>query len=149
MSARQELHWVGPDRNVPAVTTQPERVWCVGDAHDQRPSLPFVPEHGHNALIHDFGHDWSMRGPGGCLRYSPGGGHVGAWLLCEWDKPTQTPKPKNARARNLSFAPAAWQAMQTRAAERGFASVSAYLTHLVNEDTKPVATGRGVAKVKR
>lgn len=62
------------------------------------------------------------------------------------------PTPKSARAHNLSFAPATWETMQTRAAERGFASVSAYLTHLVNEDTKGpprVAPGRGVVKVKR
>lgn len=70
---------------------------------------------------------------------------------CEDDRSESRcfPKPKNGRARNLSFAPATWAAMQARAAERGFASVSAYLVHLVNEDTKPVATGRGVAKVKR
>ena len=71
---------------------------------------------------------------------------------CEDDRSESRcfPKPKNTRARNLSFAPATWAAMQARAAERGFASVSAYLTHLVNEDKPPrVATGRGVVKVKR
>lgn len=147
MSARQELHWVGPDRNVPAVTTQPDRVWVIPGLTEV-PALPIVPIHGHSAFLQDIGHDWSMRGPGGCLRYGPGGGVTGALLLCEWDEP----KPKSNRARNLSFAPAVWATMQARAAERGFASVSAYLTHLVNEDTKgpaQVAHGRGVVKVKR
>lgn len=84
MTIRQEVHWVGPDRLVRAVTTQPTRVWEVrGTA---RPELPYRPTHGVNAWLQDVGHDWSMRGPGGCLRYSPGGGHEGAWLLCEWDE---------------------------------------------------------------
>lgn len=70
---------------------------------------------------------------------------------CERDEPGNRclPRPKSGRARNLSFAPATWATMQARAAERGFASVSAYLTHLVNEDVKPVAAGRSVPRVRR
>jgi hypothetical protein len=90
---RQEIHWVGPDRNVAAVTEQPTRVWCLPGDHDRSYTLPFAPIHGFNAWSLDVGHDWAMRGPGRCLRYSPGGSdHTGAWLLCEWKEKTEQSK---------------------------------------------------------
>lgn len=87
---RQEIHWVGPDRNVAAVTEQPTRVWCLPGDHDRTYTLPFAPIHGFNAWSLDVGHDWAMSGPKRCLRYSPGGNdHKGAWLLCEWEEKTE------------------------------------------------------------
>ncbi len=85
MVKRQELHWVGEDRLARAVTARPDSVWEIRGTEAERPSLPYRPVHARNAWLMDIGHDWSMRGPGGCLRYSPGGGHKGAWLLCEWE----------------------------------------------------------------
>lgn len=85
---KQELHWCDESRNVPAVRSRPDRVWGLRGVEGQRPAIPRSLVHGVNAWHMDPGHDWSMRGPGGCLRYSPGGGHKGEWLLCEWDKRT-------------------------------------------------------------
>lgn len=83
---RQEAHYCGADRNVPAVKKKPTRVWSLLSHHGETPpKLPMEPIYGLNAQLHDYSHDWSMRGPGGCLRYGPGGGHSGEWLLCEWE----------------------------------------------------------------
>jgi hypothetical protein len=90
---KQELHWVGPDRNVYTVTSQPDRVWALPGDQSRAYVLPFAPIHGFNAWSLDVGHDWAMRGPKRCLRYSPGGGdHKGAWLLCEWEEKTEKSK---------------------------------------------------------
>lgn len=90
---KQEIHWVGPDRNVPAVTSQPSRVWALPGDSDRAHTVPYAPIHGFNAWSLDVGHDWAMRGPKRCLRYSPGGGGiVGAWLLCEWEEKTEKAK---------------------------------------------------------
>ena len=86
---RQEIHPTQGQRNIPAVTKQPDLVWILLPAafggFREPPRLPILARHGHNAALLDVGHDWSMRGPGGCLRTSLGGGEIGEWLLCEWD----------------------------------------------------------------
>jgi hypothetical protein len=86
---RQEIHHTRGQRNIPAVTKRPDRVWILLPAafggFREPPRLPILPRHGHNAAILDVGHDYSMHGPGGCLRTSLGGGEVEEWLLCEWN----------------------------------------------------------------
>lgn len=54
---RQVLLQVKDSRaiSIPGESTKPARVWTLCD----KVSLPFHPQHGQNAFLEDFAHDWS------------------------------------------------------------------------------------------
>lgn len=81
--APKGIHGVGSA--ILDVGEAPERVWTLVLERDEGkpPSLPFRPQHGHNAWLEDAGHDWRRLGRGRLKYTGRGSSSGGVWLLLE------------------------------------------------------------------
>lgn len=63
---------------------RPDRVWTLFDATDEarRPTLPFEPSHGLNAILEDYVHDWNWVGD--TLKFYTRAMNQSCWLLLEY-----------------------------------------------------------------
>jgi hypothetical protein len=68
---------------------KPKRVWTLYQAHgeDDLPELPMRPQHGFNAFLEDFVHDWNWRN--GMFRYYSRVSQGEQWLLLEFEDETE------------------------------------------------------------
>jgi hypothetical protein len=79
----QEIHWVPESRKI-SLEKMPHRVWTVMVNYnpDNKPELPMVPQHLHNAFLEDKTHDWAWKN--GVLRYFSRVADHSVWILCEY-----------------------------------------------------------------
>lgn len=68
--------WLGRPR--------PKRVWTL--LSSEKPELPIVPRHHHNAFLETYVHDWDLTGGADCcvFHYHSRLSGGGVWLLLEW-----------------------------------------------------------------